>query len=284
MFDFTFVRERERERWWNAARPCQSSIYSMTARACCWLVPSAIPRIHPSDGPCHTIMLLNKIVLFSSRTPNTTDFRHASRWPHPSPRLLLAGHKSRSQWEARDSQQFCAAMDRGGTFRDPLPLNLRPLATVRPRSVRVPDQLTGAKSYFDSSGPGGRQQSEHYASAKKVNLNRLHQQQQQQQCCVSSYSLAPAGAGRPAASPPVTDWQFRLQFISSLGCFILLNAIFIITQIFAFSCPVCSHGQWTSTKIVNSTKYILPDLFLWWFMQWFEWISVIQHKTVSEVP
>ena len=50
-------------------------------------------------------------------------------------------------------------MDRGGTFRDPLPLNLRPLAAVRPRSVRVRDQLTGAKSYFDSSGPGGRHQS-----------------------------------------------------------------------------------------------------------------------------
>ena len=162
MFDFTFVSERER--WWNASRPCQSvpqsSIYSMTARVRWWLVPSSIPRIHPSDGPSHTIMLSNKIVPFLSRTPNTTDFIHASRWPHPSPRLLLAGHKSRGQWEAGDSQQFCAAMERG-TFRDPLPLDLRPLAAVRPssRSVRVRDQLTRTKTYFDSSGPGGRQQS-----------------------------------------------------------------------------------------------------------------------------
>ena len=98
---------------WHSAH--ESSIYTRMARARCWPVTSAIPRIHPSDGPSHTIMLSNKIVPFLSRTPNTTDSIHASRWPHPSPGFLLDGHKSRSQWESGDSQQFCA-MERSGTL------------------------------------------------------------------------------------------------------------------------------------------------------------------------
>ena len=144
MFDFTFVWEREMMK----CSPChsahESSIYTRTARACCWLVPSAIPRIHPSVGPSHTIMLSNKIVPFLSRTLNTTDSIHASRWPHPSPRFLLAGHKVRSQWRARDSQQFCA-MERSGTVFPRVSARLGP-----PEVGPGRDQLTGAKTYFDS--------------------------------------------------------------------------------------------------------------------------------------
>lgn len=125
------VREREMMK----CSPChsahESSIYTRTARARCWLVTSAIPRIHPSVGPSHTIMLSNKIVPFLSRTPNTTDFIHASRWPHPSPGFLLAGHKVRSQWQAGNSQQFCA-MER--SVRDPLPSGLRSPWSARGRS------------------------------------------------------------------------------------------------------------------------------------------------------
>ena len=136
----------------------QSSIYTRTARARCWPVTSVIPGIHPSDGPSHTIMLSNKIVPFLSSTPNTTDFIHASRWPHPSPGFLLAGHKSRSQWESGDSQQFCA-MERSG---DPLPSDLQ-VSGRSPRSAR--GRSGPATSWREprliltaSSQAGGRQQ------------------------------------------------------------------------------------------------------------------------------
>ena len=79
---------------------------------------------------------------FSSRTPNTTDSIHASRWPHPSPGLLLAGHKPRSQSGAVYPQHSVRRKEeQSGIVSEP-----RPLARAR-------DQLTRTKTYFDSSQP-----------------------------------------------------------------------------------------------------------------------------------
>lgn len=242
---------------WHSAH--ESSIYTRMARARCWPVTSAIPRIHPSDGPSHTIMLSNKIVPFLSRTPNTTDSIHASRWPHPSPGFLLAGHKSRSQWESGDSQQFCA-MERSGTLFPRI--SRSPAARLGPPGVgpgpRPADESQDLFWQLAARRAGGS--SQQHASAKKVNLNRL---QQQQQCCVSTrYNLESAGAGRPAASP-VMGQQFRLQLIQFIWLEyipISVNAFFTMTEIWLLLlCLILISLIWTSRKTVYVTISVISN-------------------------
>ena len=129
-----------------------------------------------------------------------------------------------------------------GTFRDPLPSDLRPLAAVRPssRSVRVRDQLTRTKTYFDSSGPGGRQQSaacvckESESEPVTAPAAVLCQQLQ------SGVSWSRPSGSFACHGPTI---PLAIHQCSSSDCFIELNAIFISRSFFWHSvvcCPVCS--------------------------------------------
>ena len=133
-------------RWWNAAWLLQPLALGTSQVFTLWRTGTGMNRhgCHSWDsswgrsGPQY----LKQNSPFSSRTPNTTDSIHASRWPHPSPGLLLAGHKPRSQSGAVYPQHSVRRKEeQSGIVSDP-----RPLARAR-------DQLTRTKTYFDSSQP-----------------------------------------------------------------------------------------------------------------------------------